>query len=569
MPAVHRTRPPNMHTTLSMPCACLPGCMASLRSSQWALATAHSYAPVFGSAVLQYWRSSVFCRAMRSVRHCPSLRGPRPSMSLPLLPILQRWCLCLAVPFALWAQVDPLYAQPLDTLGARLNGLTLDSLLLREQVTTEPRAKFVVLTTIIRYYLYLDRQEECMRTAMRTLELAEQTKNDTLLGRAHISIGNAFGLVNDMNAALDHFNTSFRIYEQIGDSSEMGFVCKEIAVMYHRLGDTEGALRYMRRALAYGMRPTVLARGMSVMAKCYLARGDLDSAFYCAQQADIVKLPREDPYGYSNYQGNLAFVYAARQEPDLAEPYFKRAVAVADSFDLPQPLITAAAGYSKLLIEQGRTEEALAWARKGFQATKGVRQPDLIVKASSALADAFHANRMTDSAFAYMKLSNAYRDTVTNTQHRSQLQNRSFARELKDREDAKLTEESKAARSRNIQYGIIGLIVITLLVFLLAISRTSVVGAKTIKNLSLVALLLLFEFINLVLSPLLGELSGQSPLLIMLAMVVIAGLLIPLHHRMEKLITTMLVSKNNRVRLEAARRTIEELEARPIDTNSR
>ena len=37
-------------------------------------------------------------------------------------------------------------------------------------------------------------------------------------------------------------------------------------------------------------------------------------------------------------------------------------------------------------------------------------------------------------------------------------------------------------------------------------------------------------------------------------------LLITLHHRMEHLITNMLVSKNNRVRLEAAKRTIEELE---------
>jgi hypothetical protein len=46
-------------------------------------------------------------------------------------------------------------------------------------------------------------------------------------------------------------------------------------------------------------------------------------------------------------------------------------------------------------------------------------------------------------------------------------------------------------------------------------------------------------------------------------MVIIAGLLIPLHHRMEKFITNMLVSKNNRIRLEAARRTIAELEARP------
>ena len=94
------------------------------------------------------------------------------------------------------------------------------------------------------------------------------------------------------------------------------------------------------------------------------------------------------------------------------------------------------------------------------------------------------------------------------------------------------------------------------------------VGAKTIKNLSLVALLLLFEFINLLLSPLLGDVFDQSPLLILLAMVIIAGLLIPLHHRMEKFITNMLVSKNNRIRLEVARRTIAELEARSTDTNA-
>lgn len=63
----------------------------------------------------------------------------------------------------------------------------------------------------------------------------------------------------------------------------------------------------------------------------------------------------------------------------------------------------------------------------------------------------------------------------------------------------------------------------------------------------------------------------NQPLLAMfLCMAAIAALLIPLHHRMETLITNMLVSKlspsevlapagNNRVRLEAAKRTIGEL----------
>ncbi len=204
--------------------------------------------------------------------------------------------------------------------------------------------------------------------------------------------------------------------------------------------------------------------------------------------------------------------------------------------------------------------EALAWARKGFSTTEEVRQPALMIRSTTALSDAFAANCMIDSALVYSKLAHAWRDSLTALQNRSQLQNQLFSQELKDREDAKAREEAREERSHNIQFGIIALIVITLGIFLLVFSRTAVMGAKTIKNLSLIALLLFFEFINLLVHPFLGELTHHSPLLLLLCMAAIAGLLIPLHHRMEKLITNMLVSKNNRVRLEAARRTIEELE---------
>ncbi|HRH39296.1 MAG TPA: tetratricopeptide repeat protein, partial [Flavobacteriales bacterium] len=425
--------------------------------------------------------------------------------------------------FIALVSIGELCAQPLDTLHARLRSLPLDSLVQRAKTNDDPRAKFVANSALFARYLFLDDQQECMRYAMRSLELAEQLKNDTLLSRAHSNIGGAFAVVNNVNAALDRYNTSFRIAEHTGDSLQMAFVCKEIAVLYNRVGDTEGALRYMHRALAYGMTPSVRARGMSVMARCYLELGQLDSAYYCAREADIIKEPGKDPYGYSHYQGILAAVYAARKEPDLAETYFKRAVAVADSFDQKHPLINAASGYAKLLIEQGRTAEALAMARKGFQATEGTRQPRSIVTAADGLAKAFHAVGMDDSAFVYSQLCNAYRDTVTNTQNRGQMQSQLFARELKDREDAKLREEAAAARSRNIQFGIIALIVITLGIFLLIFSRSSVVGAKAIKNLSLIALLLFFEFINLLIHPFLDRITNHSPILMLLCMAAIAG----------------------------------------------
>ena len=464
--------------------------------------------------------------------------------------------------------IGQLSAQPLDTLNARLRGLPTDSLEERERKATDPRSKFVVIAKLTSEYLYLGRPEDCMKAAIRGLEVAEPTGNDTLIGRAHFGIGAAFTALSNVNGALKHFNIAFERFQHTGDSLRMGGVCKEIPIVYMRVGDTEGTLRYMRKAQGYGLSEGIYGRSMSILAKCYLERGDLDSALYYARMADVLKAPGKDPFGYANFQLVLAAVYAARGENDLAEPYYKRSLAVADSSGLPEPLLNAAAGYAKLLIGQGRGAEALIWARKGYTATEHTKQPSFMVKSITALSDAFAANGMTDSALVYSKLAHAWRDSLTALQNKSQLQNQLFTQELKDREDAKAREEAKQERSRNIQFGIIGLIVITLGIFLLIFSRTAVVGARAIKNLSLIALLLFFEFINLLVHPFLGELTHHSPILMLLCMAAIAGLLIPLHHRMEKLITNMLVSKNNRVRLEAARRTIEELEARPTDSNA-
>jgi hypothetical protein len=68
----------------------------------------------------------------------------------------------------------------------------VDTLIAREKATDDPRMKVALLARLVQRYLYLDRQDECMSTSIRTLAIAEPTKNDTLLGRAHLSIGVSF-----------------------------------------------------------------------------------------------------------------------------------------------------------------------------------------------------------------------------------------------------------------------------------------------------------------------------------------------------------------------------------------
>jgi hypothetical protein len=81
-----------------------------------------------------------------------------------------------------------------------------------------------------------------------------------------------------------------------------------------------------------------------------------------------------------------------------------------------------------------------------------------------------------------------------------------------------------------------------------------------IEFFGVIALLIVFEFLNLLLHPFLERITHHSPVLMLLALVCIAALLVPLHHYLQKMITHKLVEKNKQIRLASAKKTIEELE---------
>jgi NADH:ubiquinone oxidoreductase subunit 3 (subunit A) len=126
-------------------------------------------------------------------------------------------------------------------------------------------------------------------------------------------------------------------------------------------------------------------------------------------------------------------------------------------------------------------------------------------------------------------------------------------------EEAKKTEEERR-RKENIQYALLALGIIIFIITFLLLSRRHITNTKLIQFLGVVALLLVFEFLNLLLHPFLERITHHSPVLMLLALVCIAALLVPLHHKLEKWATHKLVEKNKQVRLAAAKKTIEELE---------
>ena len=137
-----------------------------------------------------------------------------------------------------------------------------------------------------------------------------------------------------------------------------------------------------------------------------------------------------------------------------------------------------------------------------------------------------------------------------------------FNEQLRSIEDnAKKAEEARQ-RKQNIQYALIALGIILFTMLFLLLSRSFITNVRLIKFLGILALLLVFEFINMLAHSYLEQLANNSRVLTLLLMVGIAALLIPLHHRIEKWTISKVVEKNKAVRLANAKRTIEKLEVK-------
>jgi hypothetical protein len=172
----------------------------------------------------------------------------------------------------------------------------------------------------------------------------------------------------------------------------------------------------------------------------------------------------------------------------------------------------------------------------------------------------YYTGKNTDSAFKYLQLATSLREELLGAEKTQQILTLRYEEEL--RQQQLVNEKARQAedRNNNLQYAAIALALIVFVILFFLFSHSIMANQKLIRFLGIIALLIVFEFLNLLLHPWLGAVTHHSPVLMLLAMVCVAALLIPLHHRLEHWITHKLVEKNKKIRLSAAKKIISQLE---------
>jgi hypothetical protein len=218
---------------------------------------------------------------------------------------------------------------------------------------------------------------------------------------------------------------------------------------------------------------------------------------------------------------------------------------------------------ARIFKDQKQSDSSLFYAKLSMKTAEKAGYGIYVVDAANFLNEYYKNKKNIDSAYFFLNIASFAKDSLFNQEKTKLLQNLSLTETLRQQELEGQRRAAAEEQKHNLQYAAIAVSIVLFVILFLLLSRSIIVNEKWIEFLGVLGLLLLFEFVNLLIHPFLGAVTHHSPVLMLLAMVAIAALLVPLHHRVEHWLTHQMIAKNKRLRLTAAKRTITRLESDP------
>lgn len=393
------------------------------------------------------------------------------------------------------------------------------------------------------------------KNGQNLLRYARKYNDDIAESLALNQIGYNYKQFGNFTKGLEFGLKAVEIAEANGNKKLIGFTKVNLSLVYRDLGNAPKAIELLQSAEKLGMETQsyiVLETAYQNLAEIYLAQNKIDQALTLAQKDYEISIKNNyrDWIGYTLV--DLGSIHGKLNNSELALNYFEMAVREAKSTHSAKILLTAYLAKSDYFKQNKQIDSSRTNAKKAISAVRNTPFSNYAIKPAKMLLDAYRGHN-ADSAFKYSEIYRIANDSMFSAKAIAQTQQLTFQSELQQ-------QQAEEERRNNIQYAIIATGIITFFIFFLLLSRTIIVNEKWISFLAILALLLVFEFVNLLIHPFIGNLTHHSPVLMLLCMVALASLLIPLHHKLEHFIKHKLTEKNKSIRLAAAKKTIEQLE---------
>ncbi|MBL7885371.1 MAG: hypothetical protein JNJ52_01370 [Flavobacterium sp.] len=372
-------------------------------------------------------------------------------------------------------------------------------------------AETLALKEISYFYFANIKYNDGLKVCLKALKIAEKIKSDKLIGHVNIILSYHYNNFNKKNSLLQK---SLSIATKNNDNN-------------------------------------LKLEAYKTLSELYLDNNKITQSLYYSQKEYelTLKLKKFQDIGYT-YLG-FAEIHKKLRNDELALSYYNMAIKASKKINSKGQLGWSYYFKSQFFLDKNKIDSAKIYSQKSISAFDKTTQKSGYFRNAEILLD-IYSKANIDSAYKYSeKLRMGIMDYLAENSSNDNLKIM-LDEELRQKSLAEEKEELEEEKKQNIQYTLISIGILLLLSIYLIVSKSFIVSSKLIKYIGIVSLLIVFEFINLLIHPFLEKITHHSPILILLALVSIAAILVPLHHKVEHLFVAKMVEKNKKLKIKKA-----------------
>jgi tetratricopeptide (TPR) repeat protein len=412
------------------------------------------------------------------------------------------------------------------------------------------------LLYMLSYYYQIYKPDSALLLARAAYQISSKAGFEKGLRNSLGQMAGAYNKLGNYAKALETYFEQLKLVEKQNDPEIIANSYLSIALVY-------SSKKEMPKALFYAYKADSIARTHQLeelylyttldIGNMFIESNLLDSALYYTRLSYEASLFK--PTDTTDYQkqsklrirgtalNNMGNIFSRQGEYASAIANYHFSIPFLEEQQDYNTLSECYLGLGRAFDNLHRPDSALYYATKSYRLSSDNQFLQHSLNASNFLTLLYKNQNKIDSAFGYQETYMALKDSFDNVQKLKDLQNLTINEELRQEDMAQEKQLQEKERKMKLQLLFIGMLIPVLFFFSAFISRKRV-HRRMIELSGIFSLLFLFEYITLLIHPVVAEKSGHSPAIEIMIFVALAALLSPMHHRVEHWLIARLTKKH-------------------------
>jgi signal transduction histidine kinase len=341
------------------------------------------------------------------------------------------------------------------TLLVQAQSKRIDSLKQLLANKTEDSSRVKILINLSGAYVY-SKNDTSLALAREALALARKINFKRGEVLSIINITTVFNQLGNYPGSLELLFEALKVAEDIKNKVLESTVVSTLADTYFYSGDINRSIQYSYRAIEINQdlgRLDSKYNAMLNLGDTYEKTDRLDSALILTKAVYDYRLKSKSTLSKGIVIGNLGNIYRKMNLSDSAMYFYKLAINYLKDEGNDYALTEAYRGMAELFMKKGQTDSSLYYAKQSFKIAQTNGLTEELMKASTFLADYYKSVDNIDSAYSYMLLTTAAKDSLYNQQKAHEIQSLSFGETIRQQQIEEEKERSKGQVRQNALMG--------------------------------------------------------------------------------------------------------------------